>query len=489
MRFTLIILLSVLPAIALAQREQADRTIQQKYTRIERPAAEVLRELEQAEREVSVGLEQRGAQLVVPTQDVPLAVQNSAELSKYAQRIPFEYQVTLEEEGDAGVRVQPEKLTAVQRWDESRFSTKESLTAVENAYRQLDERAITMASADATEQDAQAFGQQLKATKEELAVAYRAAGDSDMETQHRLIENYTELQRTGKALYGINRDDRYPPEAYQRIFENSRGSLAILRRNRDVHCSGVLMARDFVLTNHHCIEGFFTNELQVRFDYEERIDGSMLPTRTLPVVRQVPMTTAERKWDFTVLEVGTDSDGNHAGDLYPVQCLSLFRVQRDDPLYLVGHPLGEPRTVHDNTFVFFPFRVTGLEFTELEIAVRAEFLGADDELERLAEFRQSYRERSENGQPVFENFSLRWGRQPTIGVDSDTFHGNSGSPAYSRNTHLVVGILFDGEDDLDDPWDVGWRAHEAVLPIGVVVDRLDNVHPQWRDWDGVCVRE
>jgi hypothetical protein len=201
------------------------------------------------------------------------------------------------------------------------------------------------------------------------------------------------------------------------------------------------------------------------------------------------MTSAQRRnYDFAVLEVGVDTpDGNHAGDLYPVQCLSLSRVKRDDPLYLIGHPLGDPRTVHDNTFVYFPFRVTELEFTELEMAVRSEFLGSDDELMRLGEFRDSYQQRNLGGQTVYENFSLRWQLQPTIGVDSDTFHGNSGSPTYSRKTHRVVGILFDGEDDLDNPWQVGWRAHEAVLPIEAVVDRLDAVHPQWRNWQGVCI--
>jgi len=483
------LILLALPAWVAGQPAPADQAMQQKYTSLERPAEEVLKELEKNKQVVSVGLEQRGKDLVVQTQDAPLTVENSAQLSKYAQRIPYEYQLELEDEDSASVTVQAQQLTAVKRWRESEFPTKGDLTAVEDAYRQLDERALSIVPADATDEDVKAFNEQLGATKEQLIAAYRAAGDDDVETQHEIIENYTELQRTGKALYGLNRDDRYPPEAYRRIFENSRGSLAILQVGGDVHCSGVLIARDFVLTNQHCVDGFFVQELRVRFDYEELIDGGSLPTRTLPVVRQLPMTPAQRRyWDFAILEVGVDDpDGNHAGDLYPVQCLSASRVRRDDPLYLIGHPRGDPRTVHDNTFVYFPFRVTELEFTELEIAVRAEFLGTDDEPKRLQEFRGSYQARSAGGQQVFENFSRRWSGQPTIGVDSDTFHGNSGSPTYSRKTHRVVGILFAGEDDRDDPWEVGWRAHEAVLPIEVVVDRLDEVHSGWREWQGVCV--
>jgi V8-like Glu-specific endopeptidase len=449
-----------------------------------------LKDLEEKDKEVvSVSLEQRGRAVVVQTQDTPLTVENSAQLSKYAQRIPYEYEIELEDEDNATVNVQAQQLTAVKRWRDSEFPTKGDLTVVDSAYQQLDQRALGLVEADATDEDVRAFNEQLVVTKSTLIDAYRTAGDADLETQHEIIENYTELQRTGKALYGFNRDDRYPPETYRRIFENSRGSLAILETGHDVHCSGVLIARDFVLTNFHCVESSIAQDLRVRFDYEELIDGSTMPTRTLPVIGQLPMTSAQRRnYDFAVLEVGVDTpDGNHAGDLYPVQCLSLSRVKRDDPLYLIGHPLGDPRTVHDNTFVYFPFRVTELEFTELEMAVRSEFLGSDDELMRLGEFRDSYQQRNLGGQTVYENFSLRWQLQPTIGVDSDTFHGNSGSPTYSRKTHRVVGILFDGEDDLDNPWQVGWRAHEAVLPIEAVVDRLDAVHPQWRNWQGVCI--
>jgi V8-like Glu-specific endopeptidase len=489
---TAVLVIFLVPIHTLAQTAPAGDRMQQKYNRIERPQEEVLKDLEENDKDVvSVSLEQHGRQLVLHTQDAPLEVANRAQFSKYAQSIPYEYEISLNDGQAATVTVQAQQLTAVKRWRDSQFATKGDLTTVDSAYQKLDQRALDVVSPEATDADVDAFREQLGVTKSELVNAYRDAGDADMETQHAIIGNYAEVQRAGKALYGRNRDDRYPPETYRRIFENSRGSLALLETGHDVHCSGVLIARDFVLTNYHCVETSIAQDLRVRFDYEELIDGSTLPTHTLPVVRQLSMTSAQRhNFDFAVLETGVDApDGNHAGDLYPVQCISLSRVKRDDPLYLIGYPLGNPRTVHDNTYVYFPFRVTEFELTELEMAVRSEFLGSDDEMERIEEFRNSYQERDAGGQPVYENFSLRWRRQPTIGIDSDTFHGNSGSPAYSRKTHRVIGILFDGEDDMDDPWQVGWRAHEAVLPIEVVVDTLDSVHPEWRDWQGVCLDE
>lgn len=496
MRALLYLVLFVLPfAPALGQTEKGSIMVQQQpYSRVQQKADVLIKDIGEKKTEViSVGIAKQGKDIVVNTTDTPLRVTNSEDLSKFAQRIPYEYEIEVDDAAEGTVNLKAQQLTAVKKWQETDFATKDDFTALENAYQALDQSALSIVRPEATAVDAQRFSRVLDRTKQELVAAYQRTIDTgaDNDSQRQIIQNYQELERTGKALYGIARDDRYPPEAYQRIYANSRGSLALLSGSGDVHCSGVLIADEYALTNQHCTDGFFPNDLKVRFDYEERIDGSTLPTRTLNVVEKLPFTTAEREGlDFAVLKLGDDGpDGNKAGDLYPVQCLSSSRVRRNDPLYLVGHPLGDPRTVHDNTFVYFPFRVTETEFFELEMAVRSEFLGADDEAARLAEFRESYKMRDENGMSVYENFSQRWQLQPTIGVDSDTFHGNSGSPAYSRKTHDVVGILFDGEDDLDEPWQVGWRSHEAILPIEMIVGRLDAVHPQWRNWEGVCINE
>ena len=494
MRVLLLLLLVLAPYVSVqGQTDKSSIMVQQQpYTRVQKSSDALIKDIGEKTTEVlSVGLVKRGKDTVVNTADTPLIVQNSEQLSDYAQRIPYEYQVQVDNADQGTVNVKAQQLTAVKRWQDTQFPSKGNFSALDDAYKELDRRALSIVDPAATNEDVKNFSESIEGTKQQLVTAYQRAVDvdDDAESQRRFIQNFQELERTGKALYGLNRDDRYPPEAYQRIYANTRGSLAILSGNDEVHCSGVLIAEEYALTNEHCVEGFFLNDLKVRFDYEDRIDGSSLPTRTLDVVGKLPFTTADRNgWDFAVLKLGDDgSDGNRAGDLYPVQCLSLSRVRRNDPLYLIGHPLGAPRTVHDKAFVYFPFRITEIEFFELEMSVRSEFLDADDEAERLEEFRKSYRKRVENGMAVYENFSERWRSQPTIGVDSDTFHGNSGSPAYSRKTHNVVGILFDGEDDLNEPWKVGWRSHEAILPIEMVVARLDDVHPEWRMWEGVCI--
>ena len=133
------------------------------------------------------------------------------------------------------------------------------------------------------------------------------------------------------------------------------------------------------------------------------------------------------------------------------------------------------------------------EFNYLKAVVEAELLGPprDPSLEKsMQQFTESYRKRTtSDGLDVYENFSRRWGRQPTVATDADTFKGNSGSPVYSRQHHRVVGILFAGENDLATPWTPGWRAHEAVLPVTQVIDQLDSRLPAWRQLENVCVKD
>ena len=62
-------------------------------------------------------------------------------------------------------------------------------------------------------------------------------------------------------------------------------------------------------------------------------------------------------------------------------------------------------------------------------------------------------------------------KMPTIGANCDTFHGNSGSGAFLKRTQRVVGILIGGQPDVDRLRS-GWARHEAILPIGPILDEI-----------------
>ncbi len=345
---------------------------------------------------------------------------------------------------------------------------------------------------DASEADMRQLKDAAEAAQQQVVAAYKALPEEQRSDQRALVEQHAELRRLEKSLYG--RDDRYPPQTYERIYANSRGAFALRAKAEErPRCSAVLIGEKLALTNNHCILEEAPDEFVAVFDYEDDLSGNELPRRRYPVA-DIRLTDEDARGnlDFVLLELGADEDGTLPGARYPVQCLSPATVRRDEPLYVVGYPLGEPRTVHDNTFVYFPYRLSEDEYIELKLLVSAEFdsIAAEDRSYRegkLKEFTDSYRRNENGGNPFYEYISVRFGGQPTIGVDSDTYRGNSGSPVYHRRTHAVVGLLFDGQEDLSQPWAPGWRSHEAVLPMAKIIERLDAAAPEWRSDPRVCV--
>jgi len=448
------------------------------------PSRAVLDKLSDGKSEVfAVDIKRRGDKIVVQTEDKSLEVSNPNTVSTYARHLPVEAKLSLDPQQK--VKVQDLSLEATSKWKRAAFRAKADYHRITEAYDRLDAVAKRALGPDAREIDAAALKQEVANVNTAIVTTYAAIPPTDTESQREVLATFRDARRTGKAIYGF--DDRYPPQTYQRIYENSRGTLALARGENKPHCSGVLIGRDLALTNYHCVDTFFPNDLNVRFGYEDDLQGAHLPQRVVPVARYVVSSAQDRgDLDFALLELGVDAEGKHAGDLFPPQCLSTARVRRDDPVYLIGHPLEQPRTVHDNAFVYFPFEVTPEGLVELEMLVRSEFDGRPEAAERLTEFRESYREHDTGGQKSYENFSKRFHDQPTIGADCDTFHGNSGSPAYSRRTHRVIGLLFDGMDDEPAPWAPGWGAHEAIIPMTKIVAQLDTTLPDWRTRPGVC---
>lgn len=444
---------------------------------------------------VPVEITKRGNKMVLQTADASVEVENTEYMAQQVRQLPVEAVIT-EGATEDSVRLSDLKLQANQRWQELPQAQRARYPRVEAAQRRLGEVSDTALGADATQDDLQQLKLAVDATERQVLVAYSQIPDSQRAEQRVLVEQHAELRRASKSLYGLNRDDRYPPQAYERIYANSRGAFALRVRGQDKpRCSAVLIGEKLALTNNHCILEEIPEEFEAVFDYEDDLQGNHLPSQVFPVAA-IPVSTEEERdnLDFVLLELGANADGALPGQRYPVQCLSAQPVRRDDPLYIVGFPLGEPRTVHDNTFVYFPFRATQDEYALLEMLVRQEFESLEAEQQswidgKLKEFTDSYQLRTpDDGDPYYEYISVRFGNQPTIGADSDTYHGNSGSPVYNRRTHDVIGLLFDGQEDLSESWAPGWRAHEAILPIRKVIERLDIAAPQWREDPELCIR-
>ncbi|MCL1634269.1 serine protease [Luteimonas sp. SX5] len=442
---------------------------------------------------VPAQITKQGNSMVLQTADSAVKVNNADYLGQQVRQMPVQATVT-EGPGDS-VEIKAVELQATKRWNDRSPAWRARYGNVDAAQKKLSGIAEKALSAEATDSDLKQLKQSVEDTEQQVIKAYRALPESQRQEQRALVEQHAELRRLNKSLYGIDRDDRYPPQAYERIYANSRGAFALRVKGQDKpRCSAVLIGEKLALTNNHCILEEAPEELEAVFDYEDDLSGQHMTSKVFPLSNIRLTDEDERgKLDFVLLELGANADGALPGRVYPVQCLSLKPVKRDDPLYVVGFPLGEPRTVHDNAFVYFPFRVTPDEYAEIKMLVSAEFDSIEAEEQsyregKLKEFVDSYQLRENGGQPYYEYISMRFDQQPTIGADSDTYHGNSGSPVYNRRTHAVIGLLFDGQEDLSEPWAAGWRAHEAVLPITQVVERLDNAAPAWREDPRVCVQ-
>ena len=326
---------------------------------------------------------------------------------------------------------------------------------------------------------------QLVRRRQGAPVAERMGLEDDLA---HLSELYREAKTLSKAIYGS--DDRYPPSTYEKIFQRSRGSVGIFALGASrPFCSGVLIARNVVLTCLHCTERA-ANQIEVGFGLTE--DVPRTEAQFFRIRRYlVPAQTTSAPLDYQLLELMPDDDGKFPPDSgWPIQCLQERRkAVLNDPLYVVGHPAGERLTVHDNAFVYFPFEVSEFEFAELELTVQNELARASDREARLEEFRSSYERKTLPGSGVvYQHFSEIYG-QPTIGVDADTFHGNSGSAVHHKRQHRVLGLLYAGKPDLQTPWDPGWRNHEAILPITEVIRNLDKALPGWRTLPDLCLED
>jgi secreted trypsin-like serine protease len=428
-----------------------------------------------------------GTVQLVPRQPQAPAIEleDSPSVPTAALNLPLT--LTLQEDAH-GTHVTSFTLQALSNWDreKSRLSSPR-FKATQDAFANLAAATEKAMQPGTLGGDTRLLAEKLDSTASALADAYAQTPPADALTRRELVRRYRDITTTQKQ-YGDN--DVYPPETYDHIFQNSRGIAALGRPDEPTFCSGVLIAADLFLTAAHCLDKYAPGELEARFNYEIK-DRALLPLDRYPVLdefaRGEPFpTAADAPLDYVILTLGRNADGKLPGEVWPKQCLSRQRVVSAEPLYVVGHPGGEARVVFDNTFVYFPFRLMGQqEKSRLRLRVETELANADDRDARLQEFESTYRPRQLGPLMVFENYSARWHNQPVIGANCDTRHGASGSPAYGRRKHTVVGILIEGEPDTL-LFDVGWRHHEAILPMTAIVEQLDQLRPRWDKTADVC---
>jgi hypothetical protein len=179
------------------------------------------------------------------------------------------------------------------------------------------------------------------------------------------------------------------------------------------------------------------------------------------------------------------------------------------PLFLVGYPQGARRTVHDSSWVLFPNSLTNEDWGRLELTLVNEFvvdqMGSDVTYSKKKQFaaKKAADEMKNRYGPFREGNDVQYrhtagGDVEYMGVECDTFPGDSGAPAITRERGTLVGILFKGIDTGShlasaigspaNPLRPGAKYHERILPIGLIVKELnDRFEKDWQKKYGVTI--
>lgn len=285
-------------------------------------------------------------------------------------------------------------------------------------------------------------------------------------------------------------DDNYPAESYLSIYENSQGVVKIMAGDDDIG-SGALVGEDLILTCAHCIKEP-PDDMHVLFDYVQiRREGASEAT-SCPVVEVVWNGHKSKRppglspLDLALIRIGPDSNGRSACASHPILRITTDQASAGERIYVIGHPTGKPKVVHDDACVLFPYELGGAAYQEIRALVSAERALDQEAGIVLKDFEENYVKDSDG---VYHYLCQADDGEPRIGANCDTFHGDSGAPVCDRSGHEIIGILCAGQDDLDEPWTAGWARHERILPSTEVVKHLDSALPDWRKRFGAKVNE
>lgn len=339
--------------------------------------------------------------------------------------------------------------------------------------------------------------------QERLLEAYAKLPAKEMNARTVLARNYVLSKQGEKAWYG--RDDNYRPEIYHQIHEQTRSCAGIFMLGGSApEGSAVLVGRNLVLTACHVLDKVVdaAAEMDVVFDYVRVTDPV---TRVVSIAQTMERCAIKRvvfppdgvavatddttsPLDYALLEIEPPQQAR-----VPV-VINRPRVGLETPIVLVGHPLQVPQLVHDNSWVKYPYLVSEAEFNMLLVGVNNEFIGSGAAAAEADRFLQFYQEETVGGKKLYRYVNRKNGLAlPAMGAECDTFPGDSGAPAMLRENGKLVGILVRGEPNQEqvkaaedsrlksNAYTAGWRHHEILLPVEVILDQLNRKCPKQPD--------
>jgi Trypsin-like peptidase domain len=315
---------------------------------------------------------------------------------------------------------------------------------------------------------------------------------NDTATRQAAADTYNGLarQRVLKAQYAALTN--FPPLSYEQVFYFSRHVVS-LRDGGGLICSGIALSKRWIISAGHCFTNRAWGDVRVQFD----LDGLGKASRPLRILDLWPEpalgSAGTDPMDFSFLRVEQDNEVAAAFDdlesrihaqPYGAEplCLRSLPVTYKQPVFAVGYPLGQAKTVHDYAYVWYPFKIDEDLYNEMEAEIFAQAYKIEKEIKRNSyadsvkkDFEAAYGKTVVEGGKTYHYYFDSAGSaalRPSFGIDTDTSAGDSGSPVFDRLTRCVVGIFSGGQRDTLAAPEVSWREHEIATPISEVLGQI-----------------
>lgn len=362
------------------------------------------------------------------------------------------------------------------------------------------------------------------------------------------VQTHASLEE--KAIY--DRNDNYKPVVYKNIYDWRRACVAVVPPGQNAPIgSGVIIGlyeqtqkdeagnivkddagmevkekRGLVLTCLHVISGLKDiDDLMTEEEYQGSSlarwqvwigheDGATrIDCRVEGYVHQGQALDGETApLDFALVSISFPPDILPA-DLPAPLPLSQESAVRWDPLVIIGFPQRQTQWVHDNSWVLLPYSRMVSQLDELRQQITVDFLNDTQKEGAASTSARKFIEKHYVKHPSIGNMRLfvdSWKddgmldpiKVHAIAVESDTFRGNSGSPAIHRLKGRVLGILQRGqpdgnvrvESDIRKPenfFKPGATIHEALLPVEAIIRQLNDPAeglPGWKQRYKVTIK-
>lgn len=307
----------------------------------------------------------------------------------------------------------------------------------------------------------------------------------EMKTAHdRLANERRSIERKidDKAAYGGS--NIFGPTVYLRMASNALAVMRIQRSDtKKLKGSGVYLGNGFFVTASHVFNGKPAHEFEIRFPDSA---GNLSPPTTFQIKDDFASPPAGkpqmdlalcRITNAAVIPIGLQAVTPKAHLLHNPPSV----LDEATPVYVIGYPNLSDFTiaVHDDCKIIIPRWVSPSAITDL--FGRLTYANLTNQCKEIREtFVVKTRELAEYFKDIYNfdvtrpatmsnptGYTARKKGIEIVGLDSDTFKGDSGGGVFEKQTGDLVALFLGGARDDVDVQNADAEVHEYALPVEI----------------------